>query len=365
MFCTKCGMKNDDEALFCAGCGSPLSQSQTAQPVENEQKTQGVSLEKVSTEEVVSEMDENSAGEAESAFAENVQVESVEPQNMEQSQDDIQQNFEQPQNFSEQQNFEQPQNFSGQQNFEQPQNFGGQQNFEQPQNFGGQQNFGQPQNFGTQQSFGQPQFANPQPVNNNFSVKRFIFSALIIIASIVACACIAFNYVGLEMSMKFEDEKDFDKITSKGYEIIKDDVDAIEDYDDEPEAEKLIDTEKFFRVMIIVFEVALVVFTVIDLILLLAVRKKSAYIFTMIFSLIKAGIGGFAMYLWCFKFLDQTKALYNNTFSDLMSYSGITMKLTATVGIGFILALSLQAVIFVCSIILLTCKNRQKVQPQA
>lgn len=388
MFCTKCGMKNDDDALFCAGCGSVMSRPQEPQPQVNTQEpqqkvntqelqqqvntqeSQGVSLEKVQTEEVVSEMAENTVNEPVS----DVQVESVEPQTF-----DVPQSQEAAANFSQPQSTEQPQSFSQPQNAEQPQSFNQPQNTVQPQNFNQpynynqsqNQNYGQPYNYAQQQNYGQSQFggqqyANPQPVRNgNFSVKRFIFSALIVIASIFACACIAFNYVGIKMSSNIDGEKDSEKEYSKGYKIIKEDVDEFDDFSDEPEAKKLVDTAKLFRVFVIIFEVALVVFTIIDLILLLAVRKRGAYVLTMIFSLIKMGIGGIAAYLWCFKVLDQLKALFESFVSDFIGYGDFVFNVSSMLGIGFILALVMQGVIFVCSIVLLTCKNRQRVQTQA
>lgn len=390
MFCTKCGMKNDDDALFCAGCGSVMSRPQELQPQVNTdeprpqvnpqepqqqvntqefqqvntQEPQGVSLEKVQTEEVASEEAENTVNEP----VNDVQVESVEPQTF-----DVPQSQEGAVNFSQPQNTEQPQSFSQPQNTEQPQSFNQPFNYNQSQNYGQSQNqnYGQPYNYAQQQNYGQSQFggqqyANPQPVRNgNFSVKRFIFSALIVIASIFACACIAFDYVGLKMSSNIDGEKDSDTEYSKGYNIIKDEMEGLDDFTQESEAKKLVDTANLFRVFVIIFEVALVVFTIIDLILLLAVRKRGAYVFTMIFSLVKMGIGGFAAYLWCFKVLDQLKVLFESLVSDFIGYSDFVFNFSSMLGIGFILALVMQAVIFVCSIILLTCKNRQRVQTQA
>lgn len=373
MFCTKCGMKNDDDALFCAGCGSVMSKPQEPQPQVNTQEpqqqvntqeSQGVSLEKVQTEEVVSEMAEDTVNEP----VNDVQVESVEPQTF-----DVPPSQEAAANFSQLQNAEQPQSFNQPQNAEQPQSFNQPYNYNQSQNYGQPQgqNYGQSYNYAQQQNYGQSQFggqqyANPQPVrNSNFSVKRFIFSALIVIASIFACACIAFNYVGIKMSLNVDGEKDSEKEYSKGYKIIKEEMEGIDDFTDGPEEKKFVDTLNLFRVFVIIFEVALVVFTIIDLILLLAVRKRGAYVLTMVFSLIKLGIGGIAAYLWCFKVLDQLKVLFEDYVSDFIGYADFVFNFSSFLGIGLILALVMQAVIFVCSIVLLTCKNRQRMQTQA
>ena len=352
MFCTKCGMKNDDDALFCAGCGSVMSKPQEPQQQVNTQESQGVSLEKVQTEEVVSEMAEDTVNEP----VNDVQVESVEPQTF-----DVPPSQEAAANLSQPQNAEQPQSFNQPYNYNQSQNYGQ----PQGQNYGQSYNYAQQQNYG-QSQFGGQQYANPQPVrNSNFSVKRFIFSALIVIASIFACACIAFNYVGIKMSLNVDGEKDSEKEYSKGYKIIKEEMEGFDDFTDGPEEKKFVDTLNLFRVFVIIFEVALVVFTIIDLILLLAVRKRGAYVLTMVFSLIKLGIGGIAAYLWCFKVLDQLKVLFEDYVSDFIGYADFVFNFSSFLGIGLILALVMQAVIFVCSIVLLTCKNRQRVQTQA
>ena len=374
MYCTKCGMKNADDALFCAGCGSPMSNPQAAppvadiqpQPVSNEQFQQevpqqsyGVSLEKVQPEETASEIAESTVNEPVNDIRENVQVESVEPQNMEQTQ------------FS-----GQPQSMGQTQFGGQPQSVGQTQFGGQPQGIGQSQFGSQPQTFG-QSQFGTPQFSSPQPVSpKKFSVKRFIFSALIIIASIFACACIAMNYVGIEVKMKVQEEvQDIDKDYIKGYQIIKEksgmdfseDMEDLIEYDEDGKKyeKEMSDTADVFRIIIIVFEVALVVFTIIDLILLAVVRKRAAYIFTMLFALIKAAIGGFAIWLWCFKFLDCFKNYIEYMLEDYLEYGSISFLISSSVGIGFILAMAMQAVVFICSIVLLTCKNRQKAQTQA
>lgn len=370
MFCTKCGMKNDDDALFCAGCGSVMSNAQPAQPQTNgsfqpqaEQSAQPLNSLKSQTQENAQPQQDDGVwqqgenGEqtqsvslekpqAEENGAENVSFESITPT----------EEYAQSQSFGQSQFSGQPQNMS-------------------QSSFGSQpQGFGQPQFSSETQNFGQPQFANPQPVNGKkFSVKRFIFSALIIIASILACACVAFNFVGIKINLKVQGEtSESDKEYIKGYRIIKNnanvdllDADELEDEDSAKFVRDLSDTAKQFRIAVIIFEVALVVFTIIDLILLTIVRKRAAYVFTMVFALIKAAIGGVAIWLWCFKFLDIVRDFMETMMEDYLSYGFFTMRISALVGIGFILAMAMQAVVAVCSIVLLTCKNRQKGLPQA
>ena len=98
----------------------------------------------------------------------------------------------------------------------------------------------------------------------------------------------------------------------------------------------------------------------IDFITLIAVRTRKAYVFTMLFSLIKGGLGGFMIYYWLFNFLDALKDAFQNMIQMFLSSSAAGIEVTATIEIGAMLAVGLQALIFVCSIILMTCKNRVK-----
>lgn len=397
MFCTKCGLKNDDDSMFCAGCGSPLKKPQYSQ-------VQSMEGEVTANPEQSFAADFSQAEtQAESIIQESIQsvqesVKDIEEQenigqeNMEDSFDTVdsfedagqtvllqndEPRYNEPQNNGPQYNEQQ---YSAPQ-YSEPQ-YGGQQYGNQMQNYGSQNNeytyqnqmqnnaqYNQPQNQMQAQNNIQPPYNGNQYMpqqnfqnginagyqKNKFSVKRFIFSFIVIIASIVACVGIAFKYVGVKYEIKDDFDKEISKEYAKGYDIIKE-TPKTDDYESD-EYNDMIKTKKLFRVMVIVFEVALVVFTIIDFILLVAVRRKGAYVFTLLFSLIKLGLGGFALYLWCFDYLDKMKKYYEAT-DYYAGAAGVTV--TALLGLGAILAVSMQIVIFICSIILLTCKNRKK-----
>ena len=105
----------------------------------------------------------------------------------------------------------------------------------------------------------------------------------------------------------------------------------------------------------------MVVFAVIEFILLVVVRRRGAYVLIMLFSLIKLGLGGYIGYLWCFKLLNIIKDSFNDLLNFLASQE-YAMTITAGFGIGFILMMAAQLVTFICSIVLMTCKNRKKVK---
>ena len=400
MFCTKCGLKNDDSSLFCAGCGTKLSKPQYAQNIPEQMPNPIVNPSASdSYDQAVSEIVNNTAYDNSDELRENVQglMEETYQTNSEDDQTNLissidlskagQENdsetgllndsfdnydtgagFAQPQFENQFNDLQAPngiqndygQQYSDQNDFSgrQPMNqndFGGRQPMNQ-NDFGGQQ-------FMNQNNFGGQPFNNQNTYNaaqaNKFSFKRFFFSLLVILASVAACAAIALNYVGIKMS--FMDDNETQKI--KGYDLIKDGVEFDEeetmfDVDSLKDLKKTVDN---FQLMLIIFEVALVVIAVIDLILLIAVRRKGAYIFTMLFSLIKMGFGGYIIYLWCFNVLDKFKTVFAQSLDSIGSYLPESIKLTFTLEIGVMLAVGLQLLIFICSIILLTCKNRQKI----
>lgn len=441
MFCTKCGLKNDDDSLFCAGCGAQLKRPQYAQNVNDANNVNSFSSandtdtgQGDSSSDFFTQMNSPEEDKAENIIEENIQtvqknVTQMENEDVpysfvsrfeepavdsvqETAQNEPVQNFIQQQNYSQPQGFEQVQGYDRSQNYEQPQSYGQPQSYEPSQDFEQPQGYEQSQDFGYSQNFTQtdnqqyngsqfnPQQANVQQFSgqyqgqqpnglqpdmpqgmgvqpqfagnmngaqgyqnngiqkNKFSVKRFIFSAIVIIASIAACVGIALDFVGLKTTVTDGSDKETDTSYTKGYEIIKDRID-MDDMDEESSG--LVDSVRLFRVMVIAFEGAMIFFAIIDFILLVAVRRRGAYVFTLLFSLIKAGLGGFVLYLWCFDILDKLRALYTEWYSSyFFSFGDYEIKLSAVLGIGSILAVGLQILILICSIILLTCKNRKK-----
>lgn len=402
MFCTKCGMKNGDDALFCAGCGSVMARPQSVQPVMNNQPAETVAapeenvvpvmenitpveepvtpvesaatestpvvenvtestpvvenvVESAASAEEVSSIDENVTATqetpVENAAPKKVQLEKVEPQA---------QAGGEAQSFAQPQFNNQPPN--NQQNFGQAQSFGQPQFNNQPPN-NQQQNFGQTQRFNAAQNFGQAQFTQSQTApqqGKKSSAKRIIFSIIAILASIVSCFGIMFTYTGLEYKMSMEGYSTSDKAYTKGYKIIKDKMNVSEDTLDMDGADDVQEAANTFRYIVIAFEIALIVFTIIDIILLTAVRKRIGYLFTMLFSVIKIGLGAFAIYLWSFDVLDELKKLFGVMVDEMASYADVTIKLSSTIGIGMMLSIILQVIVFVCSIVLMTCKNKKR-----
>lgn len=327
MFCTKCGMKNDDDALFCAGCGSQMKKVQEApsaatnvEPVVNnvnEQKAADVKAD----EPVKEDASINDVG-----FSFFQQVEKpVEKENTE-SQPEVQSEVVESQ-------------FSSQSETVQPQ-FNGQPQFNAQPQFNGQPQFN-----------AQPQFNNaPQKNKGKFSIKRFIFSALLIIAALVSASSIALEFVNTEMKAKYEDDSFNEDEDFKGYEIIKD---GLGEKNDETEFDDVYAAEKTLRIFVIALAICLIVFAVVELVLLVAVRKRWAYVLSLLFSMINLGLAGFVTYQWCFKIFNLVKKLYSN-----MGFT-FDVEFSAGVGIGLILIMVCQGLAFVFSIILMTCKNKK------
>lgn len=202
---------------------------------------------------------------------------------------------------------------------------------------------------------------------NKFSVKRFIFSMLAILLAIASCVTIFFESFSFESTETFSGEKSVEKF--KVYEIVKDgindDEDIDEDYIEDEVKDEYNDVKKcadLVRVVAMALVGCLVVFGIVELILLIFVRKRGSYILTFIFTLINLGISGLMTYLFCFDFLDKTKELMVamiGEWADIFD-NGIFIKITANVGMGMYLLLGFQAAILICSIILMTCKNNKK-----
>lgn len=341
MFCKKCGAKNDDDAVFCVSCGAKIGESQA----------EAINLSKEiaqENDEVVKENDNQNSGDnlsdnlSDSFFqqadnnAEDEKNENVEEVNQEETKntEDTEDTIEPVEISKTQDNYDNVQN---------------------------NQIDNQPDN-----SFARSQFENDNQFSNGvqkqtekankFSFKRFLFSAIVLIATILSCATLFMNYLSMEAKVKGEKSQ---KESITGIDIIKSGVDEDEVWVNDDH--KSIDVTKTIRYCTIGLGVALVVFAVIEFILLVVVRRRGAYVLIMLFSLIKLGLGGYIGYLWCFKLLDIIKDMFNDMLGFLISEEYM-MTITAGFGIGFILMMAAQLVTFICSIILMTCKNRKKVK---
>lgn len=378
MFCKKCGAKNDDDAVFCVSCGTKIGEVQAEVNNSSEEIAQ-------ENDEVVKENDNQNSGDnlsdnlSDSFFqqADN-NVEDEKNENVEEV------NQEETKNTEDTEDTIEPVEISKTQD-----------NYDNVQN---NQIDNQPDN-----SFARSQFENDNQLSNGvqkqtekankFSFKRFLFSAIVLIATILSCATLFMNYLSMEVKVK---DTGSGKESITGIDIIKsgidDDIAWDNDYlyvvDDDEERiinktkdyyptfgfegfyksylestddHKSIDVPKTIRYCTIGLGVALVVFAVIEFILLVVVRRRGAYVLIMLFSLIKLGLGGYIGYLWCFKLLNMIKDMFN-VYNDVLVVLEYKCILTAGFGIGFILMMVAQLVTFICSIILMTCKNRKKVK---
>ncbi len=388
MFCKKCGAKNDDDAIFCVSCGTKIGVT----PAENNNSSEEITQ---NNEEAVKENDnqnsvDNSSDNLSYSFfqqvdnnAEDEKKDNVEEVNQEEIKN-TEDTIEPVEPAETQDNYDNVQN--NQIDNQSDNGFAGSQftNDNQPDNgFAGSQfeNDNQPDNGLTGSQFGNNnQFSNGvQNVNpntngnqfdnntnygtqeqtekaNKFSFKRFLFSAIVLIATILSCVTLFMNYLSMEVKVKGADSQ---KESITGIDIIKAGVDEDEAWVNDDH--KSINVTKTIRYCTIGLGIALVVFAVIEFILLVVVRRRGAYVLIMLFSLIKLGLGGYIGYLWCFKLLNMIKDMFNDMLGFLVSEEYV-MTITAGFGIGFILMMAAQLVTFICSIILMTCKNRKKVK---
>ena len=364
MFCKKCGAKNDDDAIFCVSCGTKIGEVQAEVNNSSEEIAQ-------ENDEVVKENDNQNSGDNSSdnlsySFfqqvdnnAEDEKNENVEEVNQEETKN-TEDTIEPVEPAETQDNYDNVQNnqidnqsdngFTGSQFGSDNQFSNGVQNVNANPNVNPNTNsnqFVENTNYGTQE---QTEKAN------KFSFKRFLFSAIVLIATILSCATLFMNYLSLEAKVKGEGSQK-DSVT--GIDIIKSGVDEDEIWVNDEH--KSINVSKTIRYCTIGLGIALVVFAVIEFILLVVVRRRGAYVLIMLFSLIKLGLGGYIGYLWCFKLLNIIKDSFNDLLNFLASEEYV-MTITAGFGIGFILMMAAQLVTFICSIILMTCKNRKKVK---
>lgn len=303
MYCIKCGFKNKGEAIFCANCGSVMTEKPTDafdHKIQSEEKNNG-------TEKNIAD------------------------ENRESGIEDIS-SAEQPSK----------ENSSG-------------------------------------VSLAKPEAVQSVEMNQirikRFSVPRFIFSLIIILAAFCSVATIAFKYVGLTLTMEIDmydyNNSDTDYLNVKGYKIIKNKdylnstkfVDSLEEMGGD--VDEYVDTRNMFRYIIIAFMVAILVFCIIDFVLLCLVRNRIAYIFTMIFVFVKAALGGIAIYIWTADMLDQFKKAYALFLRDTIDLGSYRILIECGPGIGLILAMVMQAVILISAVVLLCIRPKyQDVAPQ-
>ena len=273
MFCKKCGAKNDDDAVFCVSCGAKIGESQAEDNnlskeivwendkvvKENDNQNSGDNLSDNLSDSFFQQADNN----VEDEKNENVEeVNQEETKNTEDTEDTIepveisktQDNYDNVQNN---QIDNQPDNSFARSQFENDNKFSnGVQNVNSNPNVN---QFAENTNYGVQK---QTEKAN------KFSFKRFLFSAIVLIATILSCATLFMNYLSMEVKVKGEGSS---KESITGIDIIKSGVDEDEVWVNDDH--KSIDVTKTIRYCTIGLGVALVVFAVIEFILLVVVRR--------------------------------------------------------------------------------------------
>lgn len=339
MYCIKCGFKNEDDAMFCANCGSVMTKK-----VNNDVMQQVVNAE---TEEPVKM---NSEEVTESVKT----IEEVEVTTPEQDTADVQ--METVQNIVEVEPQAEP--AVGTKTVNQPVNIQKEEPV-QPQNATNTMNNANIPVDLYRSPYTDSNTRNPYR-KKRFSVPRFIFSMIIMLATICSIVTIAFNYIEINMDMEVMGYSDTYSKEIKGFNIIKEniEIDDIEDFFDiEVDSKAWSDSVNTFRYFIIAFAVVMLVFCVIDFIMLSLVRNKVAYLLTMLFAIIKAALGGIAIYLWTVDTLEEFKKVMEMAMEEYSSY-GFAINLEFVPAVGLILALAMQAVIFISAVVLLCTKPK-------
>lgn len=334
MYCIKCGFKNEDEAIFCANCGSVMTK-----------KPSDADNQKIQSEENTDSAEKNDIEEVQQTVAE---VQAERPEEVrEQNREDIQP-VEQIQSTEAN---------SSKVSLAKPEAV-------QPDSMNNLNNVSD-----IPADLYHSPYTDENTGNNNtyrvrkFSAPRFVFSLIILLATVCSIVTIAFDYVGINMEISMFGEEECQSEYITGFEIIKENVEVdeaglLDELDDYDNIDEFTDTLNMFRYFLIAFAVAMLVFCIIDFMLLCLVRKKVAYILTMIFALIKAALGGISLYLWSVEVLYHYEKIFKALLNEYIGFSDFKVTLECMPAIGLILALAMQAVIIVSAVVLLCTKPK-------
>ncbi len=200
--------------------------------------------------------------------------------------------------------------------------------------------------------------AMEQPVKTS-KVKKVFFSFFVFAATIATIAMLFMDYTSFEVK---NDSGDRVKKEFLGYGIftiqVEDEltetnaIEYIDDSADEIKSEIKTPARNYKRITMVTM-IVVIATALLDLIFVLFVRKKVGYVFTMLFSLAKGGLLGYSFFLW-------NTTLYNKYADAIKAIATEKTVINWSIGLGFIVMAALQVVIFISSIILLTCKNKKK-----
>ncbi|MCI8670257.1 MAG: zinc ribbon domain-containing protein [Lachnospiraceae bacterium] len=328
MYCIKCGFKNKDEAIFCANCGTVMTKKPSDafdQEIQSGEKSNGI--------------EKNFAEENRTSG-----IEDIQPAKQATEEDFSRVSLEKPEAVQ-----------SGEMN--------------------------QVDTVSNSADIYRSPYTQENRGNNQvyrirkFSIPRFIFSLIIILATFCSIATIAFKYVGVTLTMEEEileySKSETEYYNVKGYKIIKE-----KDYlggekliykleKMREDTDEFVDTLNMFRYIIIAFMVAILVFCIIDFMLLCLLRNRIAYLLTIIFVFVKAALGGIAIYIWSVDILNQFKKVFELSMNESIDFGRYRILIECAPGIGLILALVMQAVILISAVVLLCIRPKyQEVAPQ-
>lgn len=332
MFCAKCGIKNDDSSRFCSGCGYKLN---NLQPEEEQAEEQ--------TEDVKSDV----TNEFMFFKSENEDLSDVNDEK-----NDIEEAVENSQEVSEKDEVDNQDEISEQELLKNNDDNVAEALYNNVSEYNNNDISMQTENITEY---------NVQDSGKKFSVKRIIFSTLIIIMALASCVGIALDFISITTKETSDGETITNSDSSKGYDIITEGID-LGDEEISGAGKGLIESAEFTKTIAIILFGCLIIFAIIEIILVLTVKRRLAYVLTMLFSVVNLALSGLFIYSWCFKTLDELKEFidFMSLISSSLIYNNLEIKITASIEIGMILILVCQAVIFVSSIVLMTCKNAKK-----
>ena len=380
MFCTKCGFKLDDDSIFCAQCGNKI----TVFVNNNENKVPEVSNNELKQEPVVIPTVELEEEQAVTPIVESkveqVVAPIVEPKEEQVVTPVVEPKAEQVVTPIVEPKEEQVVTPIVESKVEQVVTPIVEDKVEQEVDTIVKSDFYNPAQEIRRENFVQPTMNQYPSEKNKFSIKRFIFSLFVILATVATCvSVILLPYSSMEMEVKDEDGK-VDERFEEEYTVVElmsgkihkgnteekiiQNIVNLADYTDSMDddlAEDINEVKKeadLIKILAIILVIVAGIATVFSIVMCCAVRKKVTYVFTLLFSLVNLVLSGYIFYLFNFEIVDNIIDVMDKQIDGMSSVGSINISAEYTM--GAIIILASQLVIFISSIILLTCKNKKK-----